>query len=126
MLPENRALPKKIKRKELTTYSANSIWTMQEHSIFLKYCPTVRMRAYHAIALDTSARPHELLKLKIKDLKERVIPAVKDRPECVIYQFLVKGKTGTRALALTNSMAYAKEWLAHHPQRANKEAFPFL
>jgi site-specific recombinase XerD len=37
VLHENRALPdsvsgfKKIKRKELTTYSANDIWTMQEH-----------------------------------------------------------------------------------------------
>ena len=43
---------------------------MKKHAIFLKYCPSKRDRCYHAIANDTSnARPHELLNLKIKDVK---------------------------------------------------------
>jgi integrase len=135
--PEERALPecvtgfRKMKRKELARYSANDMWTMEEHQIFLKYCPSIRIRAYHAMALDTSARPHELLKLKIKDLKERVIKSniagTKDKlGDCVIYQFNVNGKTGLRALALTNSMSYVKNWLEHHEQRGNKDSVLFL
>lgn len=92
----------------------------------------MRIKASHAMALDTSARPHELLKLKIKDLKERIIPALKDpvtqaikRPECIIFQFSVTGKTGSRTLALTNSMPYIKEWLLQHPAGANKESLIF-
>ena len=135
---EMRALPecvsgfKKIRRKELARYSPNDMWTMEEHATFLKYCPSVKVRAYHAMALDTSARPHELLKLNIKDLKERLIPSVKDnsgnvtRDECVVFQFVVSGKTGSRALALTNSMPYVKKWLEEHPQRQNKDAFLFI
>ena len=40
--------------------------------------PDHKDKGLYAMALDTSARPHELLKLKIKDLKERVIPPIKD------------------------------------------------
>lgn len=129
---EQRALPdcvsgfRKIRRKEMARYAPSDLWSLEEHKTFLKYCPSTKIKAYHAMALDTSARPHELLKLKIKDLKERIIPATKDRPnECVIFQFLVKGKTGTRGLALTDSMAYVKQWLEQHPQKQNKEAFLF-
>jgi site-specific recombinase XerD len=84
---DNRALPecvsgfKRIKRKELARYSPSELWTLQEHNIFLKYCPSNRIRAYHAMALDTSARPHELFKLKIKDLKERLYPHSKIKME---------------------------------------------
>ena len=84
------------------------------------------------MALDTSARPHELLRLRIKDLKERIIPPLKDtitgvikRQECIIFQFTVTGKTGTRTLALTNSMPYIQNWLIQHPAGANKESLLF-
>jgi site-specific recombinase XerD len=74
--PDERPLPdqvsglSRIRRKEQTSYKVNDLWTMEEHAIFLKYCPSSRIKAYHAMALDTSARPHELLKLKIKDPKK--------------------------------------------------------
>ena len=59
---------KKLPRKEKTPYKPSDIWEAKEHAIFLKYCPLKRDRCYHAIANDTSARPHELLNLKIKDI----------------------------------------------------------
>lgn len=59
----------RIRKREQTSYKVNDLWTMEEHAVFLKYCPSVRIKAYHAMALDTSARPHELLKLRTKDLK---------------------------------------------------------
>ena len=36
---------------------------------FLKYCPDKRDKCYHAITMDLSARLHEILNLKIKDIK---------------------------------------------------------
>jgi hypothetical protein len=33
--------------------------------IFLKYYPSIRDRCYHAMAIDMSAHPHEILNLKI-------------------------------------------------------------
>ena len=37
-------------------------------SVFLKYCHRIRDRCYRAMANDMSARPHEILNLKIKDI----------------------------------------------------------
>lgn len=51
---EERALPecvtgfRRIKRRELARYAPSDIWTIEEHKIFLKYCPSIRMRAFHA------------------------------------------------------------------------------
>jgi hypothetical protein len=139
---EERPLPdqvsgfKEIKRKggDMARYSPSDLWTPEEHLLFLKYCPSAREKAYHAMALDTSARPHELLKLKIKDLKERPLPAIKDKitgkivkPESITFQFTVSGKTGSRNLALMSSFPYVKEWLEHHhPNARNKDAFLFV
>jgi len=58
---------KKLNRKEKTPYRASDIWNAKEHSLFLKYCPNKRDRCYHAMAIDMSARPHEILNIKIKD-----------------------------------------------------------
>ncbi len=59
---------KQLSRKEKTLYKNSDLWISEEHAIFLKYCPSKRDKAFHTIANDTSARPHELLNLKIKDL----------------------------------------------------------
>jgi hypothetical protein len=137
-LADERALPEQVsglrkqKNRSLARYSPSELWAMQERKIFLKYCPETKIKAYHAMALDTSARSHELLNLKIKDLKERVIPATKDkdgnitREQLVIYQFMVTGKTGTRGLALTDSMSYVKAWLEEHPQKGNSDCLLFV
>jgi hypothetical protein len=59
-----------LKRKEKTTYSPEQLWTTQEDSLFLKYCPDKRLRCYHIMARETSGRPHELLSLKIGNFSE--------------------------------------------------------
>jgi hypothetical protein len=63
---------KHFPRNEKSTYKPSDIWTDEDHALFLKYCPEKRNRCYHAMANDTSARPHELLNLKIKDIKFKI------------------------------------------------------
>lgn len=55
-------------RGQSSPYRPSDLWDGREHSIFLKYCPSKRDRCYHAMASDMSARPHELLNLKVKYL----------------------------------------------------------
>jgi hypothetical protein len=57
----------KLKRKEKSIYKPSDLWTPEDDLLFLKYCPNKRDRCYHAISRDLSARPHEILRLKIKD-----------------------------------------------------------
>lgn len=66
-----KQLPKKTK----TPYEPSDLWTAAEHDVFLRYCPLKRDKCFHAMARDTSARPHELLKLKIGDIKVKMEPA---------------------------------------------------
>jgi hypothetical protein len=49
---------KQFVKKEKSAYKPSDIWTDEDHAIFLKYCPSKRDRCYHAMANDTSARPH--------------------------------------------------------------------
>ncbi|MDW0156328.1 MAG: hypothetical protein QOK83_08165 [Nitrososphaeraceae archaeon] len=72
---------KQLKRKEKSTYKPTDMWTQEDDLLFLKYCPSKRDRAYHAISRDSSCRPHELLKLKIKDVvfKMAVLLIFRDR-----------------------------------------------
>jgi hypothetical protein len=60
---------RRLQKKEITPYKPSDIWDSREHAIFLKYCPDKRDRCYHAMANDMSARPHEILSLKISDVK---------------------------------------------------------
>jgi hypothetical protein len=57
-----------LKRKETSIYKPTDLWTTEDDLLFLKFCPSKRMKCYHAMARDTSCRPHELLKLRIKDI----------------------------------------------------------
>jgi integrase len=64
-----------------------------------------------------SARPHEILKLKVKDITFKTIGS---------YQYVdvvVNGKTGTRPIPLINSIPYLKDYLDHeHRQPGNPNA----
>jgi integrase len=68
------------------------------------------------MARDTSCRPHELLKLRIKDIVFKILGN---------YQYsevLVNGKTGSRPIPLIDSIPYVKDWLEHghsHPSNPN-------
>jgi hypothetical protein len=78
-----------LKRKEKSIYKPTDLWTPEDDSLFLKYCPNARDRCYHTMSRDSAARPHELLKL------------------------------GTRHIQLIDSIPYIKDWISQHPQSAN-------
>jgi integrase/recombinase XerD len=105
-----------LKRKEKSIYKPTDLWTSEDDALFLKYCPNHRDRCYHAMSRDSAARPHELLKLRVKDVVFKITPADKKQ----YAEILVNGKTGTRPIPLIDSIPYIKEWLSnHHPHAAN-------
>jgi integrase/recombinase XerD len=103
-----------LKRKEKSIYKPTDLWTPEDDSLFLKYCPNARDRCYHAMSRDSAARPHELLKLRIKDVVFKLTPDKKQYAE-----ILVNGKTGTRHIPLIDSIPYIKDWINQHPQSGN-------
>jgi integrase len=112
---------KALPRKEKSPYSPEDIWRQEDHALFLKYCNVPRDRCWHAIVHDTSARPHELLNLKIKDI---VFKLSSDGIQYAEIQ--VSGKTTSRTLPLIASIPYVKEWLEVHPLAKNPEAMLFI
>ena len=103
-----------LKRKEKSIYKPTDLWTPEDDPLFLKYCPNPRDRCYHAMSRDTGTRPHELLKLRIKDVVFKLTPDKKQYAE-----ILVNGKTGTRHIPLIDSIPYIKDWISQHPQGGN-------
>jgi len=105
-----------FKRKEISDYDPSDMWNAEDNFIFLKYCPDVRDRCYHAIEVDVGARPHELLNLKIKDVE------FIDSGNSKYARILVNGKTGQRSLVLIDSIPYVTQWISQHPQGSKREA----
>lgn len=106
-----------LRRKETSIYRPSDLWTQQDDLLFLKYCPSMRDRCYHAISRDLSCRPHEILKLKIRDLSFKSIGTSQ------YVEVVVNGKTGTRSIPLINSIPYLKDYLDHgHSQPRNPNA----
>ena len=90
------------------------MWTAEDNLLFLKYCPSERLRCFHAVSCDTGCRPHELLKLRIRDI------AFKNAGNKQYAEVLVNGKTGSRHIPLIDSIPYLKDYLDHeHPQPGN-------
>jgi hypothetical protein len=107
-----------LKRKEKSIYKPTDMWTAQDDLLFLKYCLSKRMKCFHTMAKDTSCRPHELLKLRIKDVTFKIAPDKSQYAEAT-----VNGKTGNRHLVLIDSIPYVKDYLDHeHPQPGNPNA----
>jgi integrase len=106
-----------LKRKEQSVYKPSDLWTQEDDLLFLKYCPSKRDSCYHAISRDSSWRPHEILKLKIKDFVFKMSP---DRRQYA--EVLVNGKTGQRHIPLINSIPYLKDWIDSHPQSGNPDS----
>jgi len=92
-----------LKRKEKSIYKPTDLWTSEDDSFFLRYCPNARDRCYHAMSRDSACRPHELLKLRIKDVIFKLTPDKKQYAE-----ILVNGKTGTRHIPLIDSIPYVR------------------
>ena len=60
------------------------------------------------------ARPHELLKLRIRDIVFKIAPDKKHYAEMV-----VNGKTGSLSIPLIYPIPYLKDWIRQHPQSEN-------
>lgn len=59
---------RRLNRKEKSSYQAKDLWTYEDDAIFLKYCEDDRLKCYHTMARNTSARPHEILKIRVGDI----------------------------------------------------------
>jgi hypothetical protein len=109
-----------LRRKEISCYKPSDLWTQEDDLLFLKWVTNKRDRCYHIMARDLSARPHEILNLKIKDI---VFKSAANRQYAEV---LVNGKTGSRHIPLIQSIPYIKEWLSNHPSRNNPNSPLFI
>jgi integrase len=83
-----------LKRKEQSTIKPSDLWIAEtDDTLFLKYCPSKRDKAYHAIARDSSCRPSEILGIRIRDV------IFKTSGNAIQYaEIVVNGKTGNRSI----------------------------
>jgi hypothetical protein len=106
-----------LRRKEQSIYKPTDLWTQEDDLLFLKYCPSKRIKCYHAMSRDTGCRPHELLTLRIRDV------VFKNAGNKQYAEVLVNGKTGSRHIPLIDSLPYIKDYLDHeHPQPGSLNA----
>lgn len=113
---------KRLSKKEKTSYRPSDIWDERDMAVFLKYCPNKRDRCYYSMAFDMSARPHEILSLRIKDIKF----CVTDNNKQYVEVKIPDGKTGSRVTVLIDSIPYLKEWLLEHPHSSNPDSYIFI
>lgn len=113
---------KRLIKREKSSYKPSDIWDERDMAVFLKYCPNKRDRCYFALGFDMSARPHEILSLRIKDIKFCVTEWNKQYVEVKIPD----GKTGSRITVLIDSIPYLKEWLLEHPHSSNPDSYVFI
>jgi integrase/recombinase XerD len=111
-----------LRRKEVSCYKPSDLWTQEDDLLFLKWVTNKRDRCYHTMSRDLSARPHEILNLKIKD----IVFKTTDNDKCQYAEVLVNGKTGLRHIPLIQSIPYIKDWLSNHPSRNNLKSPLFV
>jgi integrase len=126
MVPKARPKPPMVenigmqRRREISTIKPTDLWTPEDDSLFLKYCPSKRIKCYHTVSRDSSCKPHEILGLKLRDI------VFKTSGNYQYAEVLVNGKTGGRHIPLINSIPHVKDYLDHeHPQPDNPNA-PFI
>ena len=81
------------------------LWSQADDLLFLKWVTNNGIGG-HTIAEDLSARPHEILGIKIKEVIFKSV----DKKQYA--EVLVNGKTGSRHIPLIQSIPYIKEWLS--------------
>jgi hypothetical protein len=116
-MPSDRPTPESLKRipalkrKEQSIYKPGDLWSKEEDLLFLRYCPSKRDKCYHAISRDSSAWPHEILGIRIREMQFKLTSDQKQYAEIHI-----NGKTGTMSIPLFDSLPYLKDWINSHPQ----------
>ena len=97
--------PKKTNR--LSPYSDSEIWERNELLTVVKYEPLRRNKVALTLCWDLNARPHEVVLLKIKNLRLGPRYGEGEIPH--------ESKTGSGPLLLTCSFPYVRDWLNEHP-----------
>jgi integrase/recombinase XerD len=69
------------------------------------------------ISRDTGCRPHEILKLRLKDITFKTTGIGQQYAEVI-----VNGKTGSRTIPLIDSIPFVKDWIDENPQQGNLNA----
>jgi site-specific recombinase XerD len=116
-----------------TPVTQKDIWDDKDVTVFLKYCSgdNPRLAFYHALAYESSARPGELLQLKIGDIADNIQTDEGDR----LCAFVDVGRYGkkkqSRIVGITEfTIQYFQKFLTasskDHPDPTNKKAFLFL
>jgi len=101
-----------IKKRDYPFKSLSDLLIEEEVVKLIEAASSERDKCLMAMLYDTAARPHEILKLRIGDL----------RLNEVYGEIVVSGKTGFRRLPLTFSLPYLRRWLNDHPEKDNPEA----
>lgn len=106
-----------------SSVKTTDLWTWEDDALFLKYVEDPRIACYHAMSRDTSARPSEMLAIKIEDIKIKKSPDNdKMFAEVEIGRY---GKTKkTRIVPLIKSLPYLKAWLVQYPPRQQSQGLP--
>ena len=109
--------------KHKDKFTPSDMWTWAEDKIFLKYCRSKKLKAFHAISRELAARGHEYLNLKIGN----VIKEVDDEGKTFVLVHIGKdGKSNERQLPLTWSIPYLNEWLTAHTYGNNPDYYIFI
>src|SRR5262245_24953194 len=74
------------------------------------------------MANDMSARPHEILNLKIRDI---VFKPTEERTQFAEV-LIAGGETKPRTLPLIDSIPYLKDWIFDHPTGTNPDSWLFV
>ena len=110
--PEFFDLIENKRNKTQSIYGPADIWTEEEILIAIASLDHPRDKAMIAMLYDLAARPHELMKLKIKDVVLRENYA----------QVKLTDHTGERILPITLSFPYLLTWMNNHPLKEHLDA----
>lgn len=105
---------KSRKTNRISPYSESEIWERDDLLTVIKYEPLKRNKAALALCWDLDARPHEVVLLKVKNLRLG--------PKFGEGEIPHESKTGTGPLLLTCSFPYVRDWLNEHPFRNESNA----
>ena len=111
--PDFLKIPKK-KTKRLSPYSETEIWEKDELQLIIKYESNKRNKAILALLWDLNARNHEVILLRIKNIRIKEKYGEGEVP--------YEAKTGSGPILLTLSFPYVRDWLNEHPFRNESNA----
>jgi integrase len=123
-----RGLILQKKKGSTSPVTAKDIWDDKDIAVFLKHCKDKpRLRFYTALAYETSARPGELLQLRIGDIANNIQQDENGKLCALVDVGRYGKKKESRIVGITPlSIQYYQAYLPHHPDPTNPKAFIFI